>query len=48
MLVYFEQYPCPRVMMQVGGWESFEAIEPYLNEPTPKVVDEALAEAGLV
>lgn len=38
----------PRVVMQVGGWESFQAIEPYLNAPTPDVVDEAFEEAGLV
>jgi integrase len=38
----------PRVVMQVGGWDSFQAIEPYLNEPTPEVVDEAFDEAGLV
>jgi hypothetical protein len=29
--------------MQVGGWDSFAAIEPYLNAPTPEVVDEAFA-----
>lgn len=33
----------PRVVMQVGGWDSFAAIEPYLNAPTPEVVDEAFA-----
>jgi len=38
----------PRVVMQVGGWESFAAIEPYLNAPTPEVVAEAFQEAGLV
>jgi integrase len=38
----------PRVVMQVGGWDSFQAIEPYLNAPTPEVVDEAFQEAGLV
>jgi len=38
----------PRVVMQVGGWDSFQAIEPYLNAPTPDVVDEAFQEAGLV
>jgi integrase len=37
----------PRVVMQVGGWESFQAIEPYLTTPTEDVVDEAFAEAGL-
>ena len=37
----------PRVVMQVGGWDSFQAIEPYLNAPTPEVVDDAFQEAGL-
>ena len=36
----------PRVVMQVGGWDSFQAIEPYLNAPTPEIVDEAFAEFG--
>ncbi len=34
----------PRVVMQIGGWDSFAAIEPYLNTPTPEVVDQAFAE----
>ena len=34
----------PRVVMQVGGGDSFQAIEPYLNAPTPDVVDDAFAE----
>jgi len=38
----------PRVVMQVGGWDSFQAIEPYLNAPTEDVVDDAFEEAGLV
>lgn len=38
----------PRVVMQVGGWDSFAAIEPYLNSPTPEVVNKAFEEAGLV
>jgi len=29
--------------MQIGGWDSFQAIEPYLNTPTPEVVDDAFA-----
>ena len=36
----------PRVVMQVGGWDSFQAIEPYLNAPTPEVVNAAFEEAG--
>jgi integrase len=31
----------PRVVMVVGGWDSFAAIEPYLTEPTEAVIDEA-------
>ncbi len=38
----------PRVVMQVGGWDSFQAIEPYLNAPTPDVVADAFEKAGLV
>ncbi|AAV47145.1 bacterio-opsin activator-like protein [Haloarcula marismortui ATCC 43049] len=30
----------PRVVMEVGGWSSFSAIEPYLNAPTAGVVNE--------
>jgi len=37
----------PRVVMDVGGWSSFAAIEPYLNAPTPEVVNEAFEKAGL-
>ncbi|WP_438268699.1 NAD-dependent epimerase/dehydratase family protein [Halocatena marina] len=31
----FDRQMNPRVVMQVGGWDSFQAIEPYLNAPTP-------------
>lgn len=31
----------PRVVMQVGGWDSFKAIEPYLNAPSEQVVNDA-------
>lgn len=37
----------PRVVMDVGGWSSFQAIEPYLNAPTDEVINEAFAEVGL-
>jgi len=37
----------PRVVMAVGGWSSFQAIEPYLNAPTEDVVNQAFDEAGL-
>jgi integrase len=33
----------PRVLMAVGGWNLFQAIEPYLNEPTDSVVNNAFA-----
>jgi integrase len=38
----------PRVVMQVGGWSSFQAIEPYLNAPTEDVVDDAFAEVDVL
>jgi integrase len=34
----------PRVVMAVGGWDSFAAIEPYLNAPSQDVIDEAFRE----
>ena len=37
----------PRVVMAVGGWDSFQAIEPYLNAPSPDVVDDAFEAANL-
>lgn len=33
--------------MAVGGWDSFQAIESYLNAPTADVVNEAFEDAGL-
>ncbi|EMA13373.1 bacterio-opsin activator-like protein [Haloarcula marismortui ATCC 33799] len=37
----------PRVVMAVGGWDSFAAIEPYLNAPSEEVIDQAFAEIKL-
>jgi integrase len=37
----------PRVVMAVGGWSSFEALEPYLNAPTAEVVNEEFENAGI-
>ncbi len=37
----------PRVVRQVGGWDSFQAIVPYLNAPAPTAVDDAFESAGL-
>ena len=37
----------PRVVMAVGGWSSFEALEPYLNAPTAKVVNNEFEKAGI-
>lgn len=33
----------PRIVMDVGGWSPYQAIEPYLNSPVENVVDEALS-----
>jgi integrase len=37
----------PRVVMAVGGWDSFQAIEPYLNAPSEQVVNEAFEGVGM-
>lgn len=37
----------PRVVMAVGGWDSFTAIEPYLNSPSEEVVNESFSDVNL-
>jgi integrase len=37
----------PRVVMTVGGWGSFQSIEPYLNAPTEDVIDDEFESVGL-
>jgi hypothetical protein len=31
-----------QVMMEIGGWSSYNSIEPYLAKPTPSKVGEEL------
>lgn len=31
-----------RVMMEIGGWSSYDAIEPYLTKPTPEKIGEEM------
>ncbi|MFY4815013.1 site-specific integrase [Haloarcula sp. AONF1] len=38
----------PRVVMAVGGWSSFGAIEPYLHAPTEEVVNRAFDDVEVV
>jgi integrase len=33
-----------RTMMAIGGWNSYDAIEPYLNRPTDSRIGEAMAD----
>jgi len=42
-----DQQMNPRVVMAVGGWDSFAAIEPYLNAPSEEVIDDAFAEVSV-
>ena len=37
----------PRVVMAVGGWNSFAAIEPYLNAPSEDVIDDAFSDVNI-
>jgi len=43
-----EQGMNPRVVMDIGGWSDFQAIEPYLSKPTPDTVVEEFDAAGMV
>ena len=38
----------PRVVMEVGGWSSYEAIKPYLHSPTEEVINDAFESAEIV
>lgn len=33
-----------RVLMEIGGWSSYGAIEPYLTKPTPEKIGEAMGD----
>ena len=35
-----------RVMMEIGGWSSINAIEPYLNKPSPSKIGEEMNDLG--
>ena len=37
----------PAVVMAVGGWDSFAAIEPYLNAPSEDVINDVFREVEL-
>lgn len=36
-----------RIMMEVGGWSSYESIEPYLTKPTPEKIGSEMDSAAL-
>jgi len=40
-----DQQMKPRVVMTVGGWDSFAAIEPYLNAHSEDVINQVFTEA---
>lgn len=35
----------PSVLMQLGGWERFESIKPYLRDPRPEVIADEMVSA---
>lgn len=37
----------PRVVMEIGGWEDYAALEPYLNKPSPNTIVAEFENAGL-
>lgn len=36
-----------RVMMSIGGWSSYDAIEPYLAQPTPSKIGSEMGSVEL-
>ena len=37
----------PRVVMEIGGWDDYKALEPYLNKPSPGTIVSEFESAGL-
>lgn len=40
-----EQSVAVRVMMEIGGWSSYDAIEPYLTKPTPQKIGQEMGDS---
>jgi hypothetical protein len=37
----------PRVVMEIGGWEAYAVLEPYLNKPSPGTIVAEFESTGL-
>jgi hypothetical protein len=37
----------PRVVMEIGGWDDYQSLEPYLNKPSPSTIVSEFETAGL-
>jgi integrase len=37
----------PRIVMALGGWSSYDAIEPYLSAPTEENIIESMSQVSL-
>jgi integrase len=42
-----EQGISPRIVMALGGWSSYDAIEPYLAAPTEENIIDSMSAVGL-
>jgi integrase len=42
-----EEHVSPRIVMALGGWSSYDAIEPYLAEPSESNIIESMTAASL-
>ena len=38
----------PRVVMEIGGWDNYQALEPYLNKPSTETIVSEFAHAHMV
>jgi hypothetical protein len=42
-----EEHVSPRIVMALGGWSSYDAIEPYLAAPTKENIIESMSQVSL-
>jgi integrase len=45
--LFVEEGISPRIVMALGGWSSYDAIEPYLAAPTEENIIQSMSDVGL-
>lgn len=45
--LFVEENVSPRIVMALGGWSSYDAIEPYLAATTEENINQSMSGVGL-